>query len=386
MINSLLIAVALAGPAHAETVAVSIQCEDRAMPCEAAQSVVWHALWDRHAHDALVVERTPDTPVGLLKRQELTTLYEVDIGWEGKSTKHGEQFLFGWAPVVDVREFVLADDRLQLRRSWITWGTMALYAPEVDGDAIVNLPQVALQEAMDLAVKPVEPPVWTQRPDTVRIPVVVRADEEYRAYYGNRWKFAADVRLERASALLARAGIQLEPIDHRGWHSPDTATELDGLLDAFALQVGSRTDVLHVGFTQQTELASLWDGDIEDVGRAYMPGTAVLVADQASLPGTRNGWDEASEATAIAHEVLHALGVAHRDDDNWLMSETKKWTTYRMSDSTVGLARAAAAARFDSDDPWDAFQNLEQAAQAHIVDPEYQLQYITQNLAATELE
>jgi hypothetical protein len=68
------------------------------------------------------------------------------------------------------------------------------------------------------------------------------------------------------------------------------------------------------------------------------------------------------------------------------MSETKRWSTYRMADSTVGLAHAAAQARFDSDDPWLAFQNLEQAAQAHIIDPQAQLQYISQNLAATAVE
>ncbi len=370
--------------ASAETVAVSTWCQDRAMPCEAAQSVLWHAMWDRHGHDTLLLDRDENSPTDLTGQHALTTLYEVDVGWEAKRQVVDGRHLFGWSPIIDVREFSVVEGEAQLVRSWVTWGTMALFQPRTDdtGEAIVNLPQVALQETMDLAIGPITPPAHDFDHPLVEVPIIVAADEEYREFYGDRWRFVAELRIERASALLRRAGIALKPVGAAEWNSPDDSQDLDVLLDAFAPVADPTNGAIYVGFTQQSKLATTWHGDLEDVGRAYLPGNAIVVADQATVPGHRRGWDQAAEATTIAHEVLHALGVPHNDDDDWLMSDRKRWTTFRMAEGTRGLAHAAAVARFESGNPSIAYTNLTQAAAAHLADPEYQLQYVSENLAA----
>jgi hypothetical protein len=345
--------------------------------------MVWHALFDRHGHDAVVLDT--GSPVDRMRAEGLTTLYRFDITWSPLTARLDDRGIIGsLAPTVEVEEHRLAGATLREFAHWTTQGALALYeeVPPQGEPAIVSLPQIALQDAIGVAVNPVMAPTWYRVEPSLEVPVVLVADEEYRTFYGPRWKGATDLRVRRASAMLSQAGIRLEVVGHGEWTSPDELHGLSDLLDALAETPRMRPDAIRIAFTQQTDLATVAHQEVEDVGRAYQPGKDVLVADQAMVPDHAPAWDEAEEATAVAHEVLHALGVTHLDVEHFVMSPTKASTVHRLAPSTRALAQTAAQARYATNDPLRAVAALGSAAEAWLAEPESQIDYITGNLAA----
>lgn len=376
-----MIGLLLALSAWGATTAVVVDVHDGEVHPAAVEAAVWHALYDRHGHDALLLEDLDQART--LQERHLGELYHLEVRWDPLVMDvNGVGKLGSLAPTVVATEYVLHGDRLEPTTTWTTYGALALYEVHRSGStSVVALPQVALQETIGLAVDPVRPPVWHDAPpDLLTIPVVVAADEEYRDFYGYDWKLVADVRIERASALLAQAGLRLEVVDHQDWRTDDSLADLDTLLDDLAAQPRAGVHTLRVGFTQQTGLAQTWDESLEDVGRAYRPGEDVLVADQAMAPGHARAWDEAEEGAAIAHEVLHALGLPHMPVPGSLMADTKSGTVYTISPATRELARAAAMARYAHWDAVTAMNGLAEVAREYLPQRQHQLDYITGNL------
>jgi len=370
-------------PALAGTVAVQVDVRQDEVPAPAVEAMVWHALFDRHGHDAVILDA--GDPVPRMQAEDLTTLYRFEVSWSPLTTRlEGRGVIGSVAPVVRVEEHRLDGSTLHPYAFWTTQGALAIYEeiPLHGEPALVSLPQVALQEAIGVAVNPVMAPTWFRSEPYLRVPVELAADEEYRAFYGPRWKAVADLRVHRASALLHQAGIELDVVVHRDWTSPDDLGGLSDLLDALAATPRERPDAIRIAFTQQTDLATVPDREVEDVGRAYRPGNDVVVADQAMVPDHPGAWDEAEEGSAIAHEVLHALGVTHLEADYFVMSPTKASTVYRLAPSTRGLAQTAVRARYATGDPLDAVAALGAAAEAWLADTESQIDYIMGNLAA----
>jgi hypothetical protein len=120
--------------------------------------------------------------------------------------------------------------------------------------------------------------------------------------------------------------------------------------------------------------------DIEELGHAYLPGTDVIIADQASPPGHLAAWDVAEEGVAVAHEVLHALGVPHSTHQHLLMSETKSSVVHVMAAGTRELARAAAQARLVHWDKVTALVSLSATAETWLADDELKVDFIIDNL------
>lgn len=377
------LACCVASTAVAGTVAVQVEVDGDEVAAPAVEAMVWHALYDRHAHDAVFV--TADDAAERMRAEGLGTLYLFEVEWTPLTARVPQRGVVGaLAPRVRVQELYRDGDRLVPHASWEAQGALALYEElrPTGPSEVVALPHVALQEALGVAVGPVAEPTWVRVEPTIAVPVVVMADEEYRAFYGPAWKAVADLRVRRASALLAQAGLRLEVVDHLDWASDDDAGGLSDLLDDLAATPRVHPQAFRVGFTQQTELASAWDATVEDVGRAFRPGRDVVVADQAQVPGHATAWDEAEEAAAIAHEILHGLGVPHLEDEHFVMSQRKSSTVHRMAPGTRALARAAASARYDAGDPLGAVASLGAVAEAWLIDREAQLQYVTGNLAA----
>jgi hypothetical protein len=307
----------------------------------------------------------------------------VGVSWQAQSVHpEGHPLFAAQAPRITVEELVLSDGALRPAASWEVTGTLALY--EVTGDRrsdVVTLPQVALEEAISVAMRSTRPVVWHGEPDLVEVPVVLAADDELQRFYGARWTALATARVRHASVLLEQAGIALRVLGTETWESDDEANGLTALLDGLSAEPRSHPGAIRIGFTQQTELARHWSDANEDVGRAYVPGADVVIADQPAVPAHLDEWDRTEEAIAVAHEVLHALGVPHRRDADWLMSGTKRSPVHRIHPDTRTLARVAADARFRHWDPEVAAESLASAAEDLLGEPDLQVSFVKDNLA-----
>ena len=258
--------------ASAATVAVVVDSSGGELDREATRSMVWHALYDRYGHDAQMAD-SKDAAIEMMDELELTTLYTFEITWEPLVVRVPQRgAVASLAPEIQTREYVRSETGLQVKGIWNTHGALALYDElQEDGSIrVVAMPQVAMQEAIDLAVHPLDPPLWHAIRTRVKVPVTIAADEEYRAFYGAKWKEVADLRVERASALLAQAGIELDVVDHEGWQSPDDQLGLSELLDTVAALPRRHPGAIRVAFTQQTNLATNQGASIEDVGRVVL--------------------------------------------------------------------------------------------------------------------
>jgi hypothetical protein len=365
------------------TIAVLTTGEATVIDKSTFEAIIWHELQQSLAHEALFVGPLNTRVVEQMRRQQLTTLLEVDIEWKidviklPKGKRAGGHF-----PIVTVREWAISGDQLMAKKQWKTVGSVALYEVENGPpDQLISIPEISLQSAVKFALQPVEAPVWRQEESWISIPVIALADEEYRAFYGESWQQVIAIRIARANAVLRPAGLLLDVQRMGPWVSTGSTKNLSQLLDQFASQTDDNSQALRIGFTQQTPLAQQFGRAIEDVGRAYLPGADLLIADQAIAPGQSPSWDIAEEGVAIAHEVLHALGVPHQETPLVLRSATKVGTVHRLSGPSIDLARAAASARYSHWDPEVALRALSHSAQIHLTDPEFQIDYIADNFS-----
>lgn len=364
------------------TVAIVVNTPENAeVTLAAAQSLVWHSLNEEHDHVALVLNGTPQAALAVMKERGIRSLFQFDVSWDRQVVPlDGGMFIAAKAPSIDVAEYIADGDRMVPRATWTSVGATALYRENNDSnESFLSLPEVALQEAVTVAVKLVAAPIWGGEVASLPIPIAVVADEEYRAFYGPRWRGQAMRRIERASVLLGQAGLSLKVVYWGEWNSNNASPDLSVLLDDLASGPLPAPAILRVGFTQQTALASV-RSDIEELGHAYLPGTDVIIADQASPPGHLAAWDVAEEGVAVAHEVLHALGVPHTVHQHLLMSETKSSVVHVMSEGTRKLARAAAQARLVHWDKVTALVSLSAAAESWLIDDELKVDFIIENL------
>ena len=372
---------------QAGTIGVVVHSDVSPIEQRTIEAVTWHALWSASGHEAVFFDALDASVVDTLIAEKITTLVEIRVEWIVDATSDAEHGALtgARAPIIHLTEHAIDKRALWARSKWTTSGAIALYAldePSQDLPTYISMPEVALQDAMSLAVQPVTAPVWTITADElVHIPLVITADDEYRSFYGPSWKTHIERRVARANGLLRRAGLALSIEATQEWDSPDHLTDLSALLDDLALLERPIERGIRVGLTQQTDLATRWNRTSEDVGRAFVPGRDMVIADQALAPGHDPVWDEVEEATALAHEALHSLGVPHLEADGFLMSARKTGTVHTLHPSTIALASSAAEARFRHWDALVAAVDLGDAARDHIGgDPGLQRDYITTNL------
>ena len=376
-------ALLLAAPVQAASVGIVATAESDGEISEATlQSITWHALNHQYGHDTLVLDAEDDL-VARLSAEKLPLLYRFHLSWQAESVVFDGGVLTDRAPLIHATEFALVDHSLVAIQSWEITGSPALYrVSATGGGGYVALPEVAVQDTIDAAIRHVSPPIWhTERPDPVRVPVLLAADDEYRANDPD-WKANTYQRMARASALLGQAGISLRVVGYQEWTSSAMATDLSLILEELQDVPRDAPNAIRIRFTRQTSLDPHPASSIEDVGRAFNPGFDLVVADQGLPPGHGLPWDIAEEGTAIAHELLHALGAPHLDQPNFLMSGVKKATVHVIAPSSREIARAAAQARHQMWDSVTALDTLSYMAETHIADPGLQLDYVLENLAA----
>ncbi|MFT4623428.1 MAG: hypothetical protein ACI8PZ_002084 [Myxococcota bacterium] len=367
----------LAIAANASTIGACVTVDGGAVPLAAVQAMAWHALRDAHGHDAhLVACNAPDLAAQLEQRQ-LVTLIHTAITWLPHNVERDGVYFATRVPNLTVTELQVVHGALTPRRTWSVLGTPTLATRD---DTTLSLPDLSVQDAMARALRSVPRPAWRgAEPPRLRVPVRVVADEEYRQRHGDRWRDEAAARLNRASDILAQAGLSLEVVGYGDWASTDSNTGLAALLRE--LSHAPTTDgAIRIGFTGQPERGSRYDATAEDVGRAWTPGRDVLLVDQASTPGVEHAWDVADEGVALAHEVLHALGVPHVRQPWFVMSEVKLSTVAMVAPSSQALARASAQARWAHWEPVAALGTLAAAAAEHLDDEEIQVEYVLDNL------
>lgn len=375
-------------PTPAGTIAVVVDAPEGPLPATTVRSVVWHALYERHGHRAVFLDALDSEAVDQMRGTPMTTLLHIELEWRPDSAKVEQPddqiyVVGGHYPVIDTTEYAMDGNALAARFAWHTEGPISVFHVQGEAaDQFISLPEISLQETATLAIDPLHAPVWTAEADPIKIPIVLAADDAYRSFYGeNRWSLVASRALSRANALLEGAGLELEVVDTEAWHPPTEETDLSVLLKDLTERPIPHERALRVAFTVQPHIAVAWESEMEDVGRAYLPGRNVVVVDQAAYPGHDPAWDVAEEGVAVAHEVLHALGVPHTDDEDMLMSAVKRGSVHRLRPATVDLARAAANSRYTHWDGMTALASLSQSAESHIDDRALQIDYIADNLA-----
>lgn len=367
---------ALLATAQADTIAVVTTVTGDA-PADAVDAMAWHALYSAHGHDALALGAIDESTPARLHEHAIETLLAVEVRWAPQPHETTTGMVTVEVPVLGVRELGVADGALVERRAWEVRGEPAVFA--VDG-RWVALPELALGRAMERAMAPVAPPAWGAVAEPLRVPVVIVADEEFRAAWGDGWWEVAARRIGRASAMLAPSGLGFEIVGYQTWDSPAAASDLAALLEGQAALPTASPGALRIGFTSQVRLGPPWEGTLEDVGRARLPGRDVIIADQPLLGSGDSSLDEAEEGVAVVHEVLHALGIPHRGDASGVMAATHTWSTHLLDEGSLDLARTAAQARWAHWDPVAATAALGIAAERWLTDPEAQLDYVGRNL------
>lgn len=377
---AVLSALAMAVPALAADVAVTVTVEEGPVDPVGAEAAVWHALRDQHGVEPMVVDHVATAPAAMA-REGVSTLYALDITWRNQVVRLDDgRVAVPPAPDVQVTEHVRHGDTLTPVRAWKAVGAAAVYRDGLAEDALLTIPELALQDAIRVATKDAVPPTWGHDTARLRIPVAVAADASYRSFYGARWRKEAVARLEAASALLAQAGLTLDVVGFETWEGAEAVDDLSGKLAHLGEQPRIVDAELRLAFTLVPGTPAA-DAALEDVGRAFTPGRDVVVVDQRLAPGHHPSWDVAEEATVVAHEVLHALGVPHDDEPGLIMSAHKTTLVWRMSDRSRALARASAEARLAHWNPTAALLALADAAQRWLPDaPRVRLAYVADNL------
>jgi len=313
-----------------------------------------------------------DLPAGT---QDVLTL---DLAWVTRPVDLAGESWVGLVPMITAIEYRVSGSRWDPVRTWDTLGSVALYAMRSRPDDVFTLPQIALEEAVVRALEPLPRARVLPVRQVALVPVVIAADDDYRAAYGPTWPQVMRARVDLANELLAPAGIALDVRAWSAWTSPEGVDDMSELLDAFAAELGT-PEGLALGVTLRPQLARSWQGELDDIGRAYRPGQHAIVADQAGIPGSDPYWDALGDASALAHEVLHTLGVPHQAASNALMSPRRQWLTTHVDRSSAELARIATLARFYEPDQQRATDALARTAEAFLADPDAQVQYVTQN-------
>ncbi|MCO4744991.1 MAG: hypothetical protein KC912_09400 [Proteobacteria bacterium] len=346
--------------ASAATVQVELSVEQASALTRAqVESVVWHALARDLGQDAVFVEpgQNSDTPIDR---------WRMEVTWDPQ-VLHIDGHLFATlAPRVRV-------DTGSGERQWL--GTALVLDHAQHG--WVSLPDAALMRTLDRAAPALERPAWHEIATVEPLNLVVAVDEELREKWGAEWMLRAAERVEHANLLLQRAHVELHVVGFEAMRSRDDSG-LHDMLRALDRMPRPEGAALRIGLTGQ--IVADTASDVEDVAVAYVPGSTILLADQVPALASLHRWDAAEEGTALAHEVLHALGIPHLEAPGQLMSEFKAGMLYDLSPTAVELAETAMFAR-GTHDSLRAVLALGQAAD-QITDPAEAMAYITHNLAA----
>ena len=358
-----------AGPSDA-WVGAAVQVEGTVIDEATAQSVVWHALADLGHPVPLVVGGSAEAAVPQMRRSAIGTLLHIDVSWERSALWRDGRMLWVEAPTLAVTEYAVAPEGLRRLNRYGYTGEPQVGRTE---GGWTLMPAATFAMALGRIMDELAIPAWgSVPPDTLRVPVVVATDAAYRRRHGPSWADAVHTRIRRASALLNPAGIELT-IQHFEEWSPVTPTSdpVALLADLAASDAGQRA--IRIGLSGAAPPTPAQG--VEAVGAAYVPGRYLVVMDQ-------HVDDVSQDGTAIAHEVLHALGVPHQDRAGVLGSATLVGPVHRLTPASVGLARAAAHARWAHWDPGVAAVLLADAAADHLPDRELRLAYVARNLAA----
>lgn len=351
---------AILSTALAGTVSVDLEVRGDVLTSRQVESIVWHALSRDLGHDAVFTTPGKPSPTDPVEH------IEVLVQWDPQVLRVQGLLFATWAPKVTVK------DR-QGERSWVGTALVKRH----DDTGWVSLPDAALMRTLDRVTNHLEPPTWHPVPELTAVPVVVAVDEEFRDTWGDQWVGAADLRIERASAVLKQSGVVLHVVGYEAMttHDAHSMREMLRSIDAHPLPASA---ALRVGLTGQVQAERAID--VEDVAIAFVPGSTLLVADQIpSLPSLA-GWDACEEGTALAHEVIHSFGVPHLAREGFLMSEVKAGMVHQFSSQTREAIETAAKAR-STRDAMQAVQWLEQVATT-MDDRKLALQFITHNLNA----
>ncbi|TNE88791.1 MAG: hypothetical protein EP330_13450 [Deltaproteobacteria bacterium] len=346
--------------AHAATVEVALDVEDAGVLTRSqVESVAWHALSRDVGHDAVFVEAHGPAVPGIEQ-------WTMRVSWDPQVIK------------VDGHIFATLAPRLRIddgsgERQWL--GTALVFDHPEHG--WVSLPDAALMRTFDRARGKLAEATWHALPETHALRVVVAVDEEFRADWGEHWIDAVHARIDRANAVLERAGIALTVTGYEAVDSDDAADMRAMLRSLDRLELPDRAD-LRIGMTGQVRALSATD--MEDVAVAFVPGQTLLIADQRPALRSLASWDATEEGTAMAHEVLHALGVPHLAVPGQLMSPEKAGIVHSLSPVAATLARGAMEAR-STLDPMRALLALEDSAR-QLSDRRDAISFITHNMQA----
>ncbi|HHO50466.1 MAG TPA: hypothetical protein ENK18_06215 [Deltaproteobacteria bacterium] len=382
MISALLLWMIRTSPAW---VGATVTVQGDTISDQTARSVVWHALVELGGRAPLLLDGPPEASVIELRRNHLSTLLSIEISWVRSALWRDGRMIWTEAPRIALTEHAVGPAGLRTLEHYQFLGEPEL-AHTAEG--WLPVPAYALEASLERVLDELAIPAWglavgpsTAAGRTLRVPVIISTDAPYRERHGPCWRDAVAARLQRASALLQAAGIELVVERYEDW-APDTGTSspvalLADLSTSHARQGpdGELDRAVRVGLSgvRRTRPTKT----VEAVGAAYVPGRHLVVVD----PPATGARDVTQDGTAIAHELLHALGVPHPDEPGVVGSATLAGPVHELAPASQALARAAAEARWAHWDPTVAAVLLADAA-THLPERELRMTYVTRNLAA----
>lgn len=406
MLRPLLLFLWSAGAAHAATLGLRVHQDEGPVTAESAEAVAWFAaaLEGQHEPDVLRGARTDADLAVRAVAAGVPRVIDLEIRWTrqiidvSSATQPDGVVAVEKLQVPSVAVIASAsrvvDGRLvpEQTHEAVALASWAL-APEEAGPAEgeggevqesrwLVWPEVALQRAMLEVMDSLRGPAWGERSPTRSLPVVLAVDAAWKVRHGGNWHAQAIRRVDIANRVLGSLGVEMEVVAVQDWGVPLSLSTLSARLAHLAATprpVEGR--VLRLGLSGVAVPARL--GGATEVGRSFQPGADLVISAQED-PGGNPRWEAAHEAAALAHEVLHALGVPHEDGgERSVMRGHHDGLAMGLSARSEALAKAAYSARNEHWDPEVSLQVLTDAAERWLVgEPELQLVFIAGNLGA----
>ncbi len=162
-------------------------------------------------------------------------------------------------------------------------------------------------------------------PAKYRFPLVVYADDNFRALYGDQWKDIISTRVIFANDILKNLfDIQLYLHEAREWHATGNESLYAGLTNLRALTRDLK-DVFVVAVTFDNTIRYSWNR-LNTGLASWMENTAIVK----EIPWWTSAgrWNTLENVFVLVHEIGHLFGAVHVLDERSLMNPYANQFTY----------------------------------------------------------